>query len=267
MARQARQISKTGLYHIIFRGVNHCNLFEEYEDFEKMLDLLATVKSNFGYKLHAYCLMSNHVHLFIQERLPGDIALIMKRVLGTYAYWFNKKYSRSGALIANRYKSTCVEKDEYLLTLTRYIHQNPLNAGIVKELEKYRWSSYCDYIKKDRASLADTSYILGFFSSDSEDALKGFKTFHNILESDEFSIPDGKKKSDEELRKEILAALKGKGLHHLDGLPKKERDVVLSALHQNGFSIRQIERATGISRGVVSKSTRNYERKGASSKE
>jgi len=179
--------------------------------------------------------------------------------LGTYAYWFNKKYSRSGALIANRYKSTCVENDEYLLTLTRYIHQNPLNAGIVKDLEKYRWSSYCDYIKKERESLAYTSYILGFFSSDSEEALKGFKTFHNTLESDEFSVSDGKKKSDDAFRKEILAALKGKELHSLDGLPKRERDGVLSALHQQGFSIRQIERATGISRGVISRSIKKYE--------
>jgi len=64
MARQARRISKTGLYHIVFRGVNHCNLFEEYEDFEKLLDLLAIIKSDFGYKAYAYCLMSNHVHFF-----------------------------------------------------------------------------------------------------------------------------------------------------------------------------------------------------------
>ena len=148
MARQARRISKTGLYHIIFRGVNQCSLFEESEDFEKLLELLAIVKSDLGYKVHAYCLMNNHVHLFIHEQSPADITLIMKRVLCTYAYWFNKKYKRSGALIANRYKSTCVENDEYLLTLTRYIHQNPLNAGLVKDLEKYRWNSYRDYIKK-----------------------------------------------------------------------------------------------------------------------
>jgi len=180
----------------------------------------------------------------------------MKKVLGTYAYWFNKKYERSGALIANRYKSTCVENDEYLLTLTRYIHQNPLNAGIVKDLEKYRWSSYRDYINKGCASITDTQFILGFFSPDSEEAIKGFKTFHNTLESNEFSITDRKKKSDEELRQEIRAALGGKELCTLNGLPKRERDGILSALLQQGFSIRQIERATGISRGIVSKSTK-----------
>jgi len=256
VARQARRISNTGLYHIIFRGVNHCNLFEENEDFEKLLDLLAVVKSDLGYKVYAYCLMNNHVHLFLKEQSQADITSIMKRVLGTYAYWFNKKYERSGALIANRYKSTCVENDEYLLTLTRYIHQNPLNAGIVKDLEEYRWSSYQDYIKKERRSLTDTQFILGIFSPDPEEAVKGFKGFHNTLESHEFSIADGKKKSDEGLRQEILAALEGKEISSLNGLPKRERDGVLSALRQQGFSIRQIERATGISKGVIAKSTK-----------
>ena len=256
MSRQARRISTTGLYHIIFRGVNHCNLFEENEDFEKLLDLLAIVKSDLGYKVYAYCLMSNHVHLLIQEQTPADIKLIMKRVLGTYAYWFNKKYQRSGALIANRYKSTCVENDEYLLALTRYIHQNPLNAGIANDLEKYRWSSYQDYLKKERTSLTDTQFILGLFSSNSEDAIKGFEAFHNTLESQEFSISDGKKKSDEELRQDIRASLGGREACSLNELPKHERDEILSALHQQGFSIRQIERATGISRGVISKTTK-----------
>jgi len=178
----------------------------------------------------------------------------MKRILGTYAYWFNKKYKRSGALIANRYKSTCVEKDEYLLSLTRYIHQNPLRAGIVKDLEMYRWSSYCDYIKKAHTSLTDTQFILGFFSQDIDEAIKGFMTFHNTPESYEFSITDGKTKSDWELRQEILAVLDGKEIYNLNGLPKRERNSILSALRLQGYSIRQIERATGISKGIISKS-------------
>ena len=257
MARQARQISKTGLYHIIFRGVNHCNLFEEHEDFEKLLKLLAIVKSDMRYMVHAYCLMSNHVHLFVQEQSPADITLIMKKVLGSYAYWFNKKYKRSGALIANRYKSACVENDEYLLTLTRYIHQNPLRAGIVKDLEMYRWSSYRDYIKKGHTSLTDTQFILELFSPDIDEAIKGFVTFHNSPESSEFSVTDGKNKSDGKLRQEIITALDGKEICNLNVLPKLERDRILSALRLQGYSIRQIERATGISRGVISRNAVN----------
>ena len=257
MARQARQISKTGLYHIVFRGVNHCNLFEEREDFEKLLDLITIVKTDMDYTVHAFCLMSNHVHLFIRERSPADITLIMKRILGAYAYWFNKKYKRSGALIANRYKSACVENDNYLLTLTRYIHQNPLRAGIVNDLEMYRWSSYRDYIKKVHASLTDTQFILELFSPDIDEAIKNFIIFHNTPENNEFSVTDGKKKSDGELRQEILSVLEGKEIYKLNELPKHERDDILSALRLQGYSIRQIERATGISRGVISKSTEN----------
>ena len=255
MARQARQISKTGLYHIIFRGVNHCNLFEEHEDFEKLLDLLTIVKSDMGYAVHAYCLMSNHVHLFIREQAPSDILLIMKRVLGTYAYWFNKKYKRSGALIANRYKSACVENDEYLLTLTRYIHQNPLRAGIVSDLAMYRWSSYRDYTEKTHSPLTDTQFLLELFSPDIDDAIKSFITFHITPENNEYTITDGKKKSDGELRRYILTILGGKDICNLNRLQKRERDNIISALRLQGYSIRQIERVTGISRGVISKCT------------
>ena len=163
----------------------------------------------------------------------------MKRVLGTYAYWFNKKYGRSGALIANRYKSACVENDQYLLTLTRYIHQNPLRAGIVNDLEKYRWCSYRDYTKKEvHTTLTDTQFVLGLFSPDIDTAIKGFITFHNTPESNEFSITDGKKKSDGELRQEMLNALDGKEICTLNGLQKHERDSILSTLRQQGYSIR-----------------------------
>jgi len=257
MARQARQISSTGLYHIIFRGVNQCNLFEEYEDFEKLLKLLATVKSDMNYKVHAYCFMSNHVHLLIREQLPSDITLIMKRILGTYAYWYNKKYKRSGALIANRYKSACVENDEYILTLTRYIHQNPIKVDIVNAPETYRWSSYSDYINKVHTSLTDTKFILELFSPDLDEAIKSFISFHKTPESNDYLITDGKKKSDEEFRLEILTALEEKEIYNLNGLPKQERDKVLSALRLQGYSIRQIEKATGISRGVISNSAAN----------
>ena len=135
--------------------------------------------------------------------------------------------------------------------------QNPLRAGIVEDPEKYRWSSYRDYIKKEHTSLTDTQFILELFSPDIDEAIKGFMTFHNAPERNEFSVTDGKKISDGELRQEILAALDGKEICTLNGLPKRERDSILSALRRQGYSIRQIERATGISRGVIFNSAAN----------
>jgi len=89
--------------------------------------------------------MSNHVHIIIKELNMGDISLIMQRMLTRYAGWYNRKYDRSGILISNRFKSEPVETDEYLLTLARYIHQNPIKAGISTSIDKYKWSSFNDY--------------------------------------------------------------------------------------------------------------------------
>ena len=132
MSRLARIISPTGLYHIVFRGVNKQHIFEEDTDYLKLMQILEELKKEEEFKLHAYCFMSNHVHLLLKEKNAGDISQIMKRLLTKYVMFFNKKYQRSGALIANRYKSQPVEIDEYFLSVIRYIHQNPLKAGLTE---------------------------------------------------------------------------------------------------------------------------------------
>ena len=125
MGRQARQLSSTGFYHVILRGINRQHIFEEACDYTYFLQTLRDLKVDLAFELHAYCLMSNHVHLLFREKQLGDISLIMKRLLTKYAMYFNRKYQRSGALIASRYKSVPVEVDEYFIPLQRYIHQNP----------------------------------------------------------------------------------------------------------------------------------------------
>jgi len=252
MPRHARQLSESGIYHIIFRGVNRCNLFEEEEDFAKLLDLLANVKAELGFKVLAYCMLDNHVHLLLNERSPGDITKIMAKMLAPYAYWFNRKYGRSGALIANRYRSEAVESDEYLLTLVRYIHQNPLFAGLSRAADGYRWNSYCDYIK-GHSLLTDTRLVLGMFSLDPEVAAREFAAFHDTLESNDYSYSEEVKKTKEEVRQEFLSALGGIESSTIAGLPKNQRDAILAVLRDRGFSIRQIERLTGVSRGIVAK--------------
>jgi REP element-mobilizing transposase RayT len=252
MSRAARPLSQTGCYHIIFRGVNHCHLFEQREDFERFYDLLMTLKSNMSFKLHAYCLMDNHAHLLIRENISAEIALIMRKLLGTYASWFNRKYGRSGALIANRYKSECVENDAYLLALVRYIHQNPLVAGIVKEINEYRWSSYHDYTK-DRRTFTDIDLVLEIFSLDPLKAVENFKAFHGKHSTTEYSFSEGMKRSEEDVRRDILAALSGMEPHIICSLPRQERDAMLASLRRQGFTLRQLERATGISKSVIAK--------------
>ena len=250
MTRLSRQISTTGYYHIVFRGVNHCHLFEENEDYEKLLTLLASIKDDLNLKVCAYCLLSNHAHLLIQENQPGDIILAMRKLLGPYANWFNRKYLRSGSLIANRYKSMCVESDEYLLALVRYIHQNPLVAGAAKHIGSYRYSSYRDYMRSG-STLVNTHVVLNFFSDNRQRALDAFVLFHETREATDFTLADGVKKSEQDIRDGITSALGNIRPSAVCGLPRQERNAILSSLRKQGFSIRQIERVTGISRKII----------------
>jgi len=232
--------------------LNDCLLFEASDDYEKKLELLAGIKADLAFEVFSYVLMSNHVHLLIKENTPGDVSTIMRRLLGPYAVWFNSKYQRSGALIANRYKSECVEDEGYLLTLVRYIHQNPLQAGAAIRPEDYQWSSYNDYTDS-RGSLVDTAFVLGVLSDKPSKAVEELVVFQSVQEEKDFSLPDSRRPSEEEVYRNICAALDGREPNTLVSLPKSERNAILVSLRRQRFSIRQIERTTGVSRGIIEK--------------
>ena len=153
MPRQQRQTSGTGIYHVMLRGINHQDIFESREDYWKFLRLLrlqAFPEDNQGHPLpphciiYAYCLMPNHVHLLIRE-LDEGISAPISSISIAYAQYFNKRYSHSGHLFQDRFKSEPVNDMEYFATLLRYIHQNPIAAGIVTEVRQYPWTSWCEY--------------------------------------------------------------------------------------------------------------------------
>ena len=159
MPRQARRKSKTGIYHVILRGINRQIIFEDEEDNDKAIETLSKYKEICGYRLYAYCLMGNHIHLLLKTE-KDDIDLVIKRIAGSYVYWHNLKYRRIGHLFQDRYKSEAVESDRYLLAVLRYIHQNPQKAGLCKEISDYKYSSYSDYIKGESEILDWASYTL-----------------------------------------------------------------------------------------------------------
>ena len=245
MSRLARQYSETGLYHIFFRGQNRQHIFEEDEDYKKMLEILSDLKREMGFELYVYCLMSNHVNFLIKEKETRQISLIMKRLLTKYVRLYNYKYQRTGTLIANRYKSKPIETDEYFLPLIRYVHQNPVRAGLVYDLAKYPWSSYNQYINNDN-KMVDTEFVLSMMSP------KEFKRFHKETEKEIFVVDDRLKITDEGIRREIKKKyrIEPKQIAEFD---KEARNTVLRELKER-FSIRQIERVTGISRGAIYKS-------------
>ncbi|HWR39566.1 MAG TPA: transposase [Patescibacteria group bacterium] len=246
MGRQARELSGSGFYHVVFRGINHQHIFEDKSDYIYFLRILQDLKIALAFELHAYCLMSNHVHLLLREKQSGDISLIMKRLLTKYAMFFNRKYQRSGALIASRYKSVPVEVDEYFIPLQRYIHQNPLKAGLVNKLEEYPFSSYKEYLWG--GEFADTAFALELAGR--EEWLR----LHQIHTDEVFEVSGKASMNDGEIRRRIMRYTNGSEPHEIGSWEKDQRDSLLRKLKEDGLSIRQIERATGISRGVVAKS-------------
>ena len=157
MPRRAREKSSSGIYHVVLRGINKQRIFEDDEDNQKYLETIKTYKENSGYEIYAYCLMSNHIHLLMKEG-KEDLGVAFRRIGASYVYWYNWKYSRRGHLFQDRYKSEAVETDNYFLAAMRYIHQNPMKAGMVKEIQAYPWSSYGEYIKKPE--ICDTQFAL-----------------------------------------------------------------------------------------------------------
>ena len=181
----------------------------------------------------------------LKEKNNGDISQTMKRLLTKYARWYNIKYKRSGALIANRYKSQPVEVDEYFMSVVRYIHQNPLKAKMVKNIGDYKWSSYREYLDSIQG-LTDKTFVLDMIS------LEEFESFHQIVEDAIFLVDDKVRLTDDEIRRKILKSY-GVEPREIFNMNRNQRNEMLKQLKKT-YSIRQLERITGISRGIIHKS-------------
>ncbi|MCL2698840.1 MAG: transposase [Defluviitaleaceae bacterium] len=227
------------------RGINRQEIFHDEEDRGVYLKRLSKYKQECGFKIYAYCLMNNHVHLLIREGEEG-ISDIMKKIGASYVYWYNRKYNRAGHLFQDRYKSESVEDDAYLLTVTRYIIQNPIRAGLTVD----EWTSRGDYAKG--GGLTDVRFILYMFCDDEERAKKLFFEYINEKNDDRcLEIEEQRRLTDEEAKKAIRTTGKVSDCQEIQSLEKVSRDKVLGRLKKKGLSIRQIERLTGVSRGVI----------------
>lgn len=261
MPRRPRILSSTGIYHAMMRGINKGDLFKDDKDREKFLEIIEVTRSLGEYELYSYCLMTNHIHLLIKEK-SDPINRIMKRIGVSYSQYFNKKYERVGHVFQDRYRSETIENEKYLLACVRYIHNNPVKAGIVEHPVHYRWSSYGDYIGEDKYALGitNTSMILNIFSHNPEKAIKAFKEFSNMKEeNDDFMDYDDE---DETTKKEVLEKRINSivGLH---GLTIKElseckdrvkRDKILHELKSiKGVSIRQLSEILSINKNIIYK--------------
>lgn len=242
MARQARKDSITGYYHVIVRGVGKQILFEDERDFSFYLSILEKYSAETKVGVCAYCLMENHVHLLLHGE-KDDLAMLMKKLGICYATHYNKKYERTGHLFQDRYLSEAVETKKYMLTVFRYILNNPVAAGICPASE-YLWSSYRRY--GDDGSFVDTVLLKEWIGSWVKYA--EFIAEKNCDQCMEY-LPE--KKDDEWAKRKMRAMLGVESGTMLKTYGKCERDEALRKLKKAGLSGRQIERLTGIGRSII----------------
>lgn len=142
MPRLPRLIVPGQPHHVIQRGNNRQPIFAELSDYHAYLDWLAAASARFGLRIHAYVLMTNHVHLLVTPERSESIGRSLQSVGRRYVQYFNYCYGRTGTLWEGRYRSTVIEAEDYLLACSRYIELNPVRAGMVRSPAHYRWSSY-----------------------------------------------------------------------------------------------------------------------------
>lgn len=198
-------------YHIFNRGVEKRTVFQSSSDYQRFLQTLdyyrfyptklklstflnlnepplnKNLKQQPLVRILCFCLMSNHFHLLIQQLEENGISEFMRRVLDSYTRYFNTKNERVGSLFQGKFKAKIVEKDEYLLYLTKYIHRNPMTLPKWKHyIQEYGFSSYPGYLNKDQNfPFCEPEEILGYFGKNKTNSYKSF-----VEESEDLPIPE-----------------------------------------------------------------------------
>lgn len=264
MPRKRRIKSSLNCYHIIVRGINKEDIFFDDNDRRKFLKELIDTKEKYNYKILAYVLMPNHMHLVIkeQEKSSSDI---MRSLLGRYAVYFNKKYERVGYVFQDRFYSKPIEDDSYMKNVIRYIHLNPEKAGIVR-YEEYKWSSYQCFFQ-DKSNLISIQDVENIFSKEIEatkDFLHVFTVFHkekSIKSVDEeyLEYEIERRLEDQELYDILRNMLGEQKLVDMHLYQKEHREKALMDIFKiRGTNCAQISRVTGINRKLISNCREKY---------
>lgn len=251
MPREARKISCSNIYHAMLRGINRQVICEEDADRRVFMMALKECKDVSGFKLHAFCLMPNHVHLLI-EPAGEPLELIFKRLGVKYVGWFNRKYDRAGHLFQDRFRSENVEDNLYFMTVLRYILQNPMKAGMESQPGSYPWSSYLAY-KKGIGSITDTQYAIDLFGS--QEALIDYVLLGNedtVMDEDQF---DWRMKI--EKAKEIMEQVSGCAtVSDFQRLDRQIQKGYAVKIYLAGVSAYQIAKMTGMSKSTVERTVK-----------
>lgn len=160
MARRPRIFASGLLYHVIVRGNHRQRTFRAPADYQAYLERLARFRMRYGVRIYAYCLMPNHVHLLL-ETSEVPLAKFMQGLQQSYTQYFNREYRKTGHLFQGRYQAIVCEKERYLLGLVRYIHLNPVRAGLVVQPEEYQYSGHGAYVSGRITGVVDPAPVLG----------------------------------------------------------------------------------------------------------
>ncbi len=179
MPRTARLDAPGVLHHVIIRGIEKTDIFRNHRDREDFLERLSKLCPEMAIKCYAWAFMSNHAH-FLFRTGQEPLSNFMKRLLTGYVIRFNQRHDRSGQLFQNRFKSIICQEETYLRELIRYIHLNPVRAGIVKTLEElkyYKYSGHSTLMGKIKREWQDTDYVLKYFGMPENKAKKEYESF------------------------------------------------------------------------------------------
>ena len=258
MPRDNRQYNQQiNLYHIIIRGIDKQDIFNDDKDRNKFLEEISETQKKYGYQVCTYCLMDNHVHLVVYD-VNQNISKAIQSLLIRYSMYFNKKQDRIGTLLQDRFLSRVITNKIYFLNVCRYVHQNPLKANI-SATEDYKWSSYQDFLNNKKDGIVNTKLLLNQFSKNNyKEAIEKFVEFHKkheeILDGrDILDYEMNQTLTDEQLRKIILNILKIENIHDIKTKSNEERKKLLIQLKDIKTSCRQLSRVIGIDRKTVKK--------------
>jgi putative transposase len=177
MPRQPRRYDPEIAYHIIARGNNRQTLFGKTADFERFRFLLGFLKSQCPLDIFHYCFMTNHVHLLVRFPVEDSFRRFFQRAFLLYAKYFAREYRHVGHVFQDRFKSLEVRDDSYLLECGRYIERNPLKAGLVSVLNRYRWSSYGFYAEGATDDLITPNPLYPTLASKAEELAERYRAY------------------------------------------------------------------------------------------
>ncbi|MES2206215.1 MAG: transposase [Pseudomonadota bacterium] len=278
MARPLRIEFEGALYHVTARGNERRDIFFQDEDREMFLKILEKVIHRFNWYCYAYCLMDNHYHLLI-ETPDSNLSKGMRQLNGIYTQYINRTHHRVGHLYQGRFKAILVEKDAYLLELSRYIVLNPVRAGLVKHAEEWHWSSYRETIGlKKQSEWLMTDKVLSNFGTTKPAAQEQFISFvlngvkqESIWNALRGQLFLGSESFIEETQKHIREdqslheiplqqkQLQAKELSYYAANYANKTKAMVEAYRSGGYSLQEVGVYFGVGRMTVSRAVKKFE--------